>query len=134
MTTHAQNDQPAPGTGRSAGSTKSGTASGGPKPIHSLTCSNCGTPNRIGSSERGVPHCGKCGQPLAWVVDADESTFELETRAQPTVVVDLWRRGAGRAGSSRRSSTTSLMSTPDASRWSRSTSTTTKGSPAGSMR
>ena len=61
-----------------------------PRPISILTCANCGARNRIGPSERGSPHCGKCGKPLAWVVDANESTFEVETKAAPTVVVDLW--------------------------------------------
>jgi thioredoxin 2 len=78
-----------PGPGRPAGST-SGTSAGQPGPISTLVCAHCGTPNRIGPSERGSPHCGKCGNPLAWVVDANESTFEVESRAQPTVVIDLW--------------------------------------------
>jgi thioredoxin 2 len=65
------------------------------KPIHTLVCANCGTPNRIGASDRGAPHCGNCGKPLAWVVDANQSTFEVETRAQPTVVLDLWAPWCG---------------------------------------
>ena len=68
---------------------------GGRSPISTLVCANCGTANRIGPSERGAPHCGKCGKPLAWVVNADESTFEVETRAQPTVVIDLWAPWCG---------------------------------------
>jgi thioredoxin 2 len=64
-------------------------------PISTLVCANCGKRNRIGPSERGSPHCGSCGKPLAWVVDANESTFEVETRAQPTVVVDLWAPWCG---------------------------------------
>jgi thioredoxin 2 len=70
-----------------------GTAPRGP--ISTLVCANCGTPNRIGASERGSPFCGKCGKPLAWVVDADESTFEVEAKAQPTVVIDLWAPWCG---------------------------------------
>jgi thioredoxin 2 len=97
MTTPAQNDSPASGGGEQAGTT--GTASGrppdAPRPIHTLVCANCGTPNRIGPSERGAPHCGNCGKPLAWVVDANEATFEVETRAQPTVVLDLWAPWCG---------------------------------------
>lgn len=68
---------------------------GGPRPIHTLVCANCGRQNRIGPSERGSPHCGDCGKPLAWVVDADESTFEVEGKAQPTVVIDLWAPWCG---------------------------------------
>ncbi len=70
-------------------------AAGGRAPISTLACADCGTPNRIGPSERGSPHCGKCGKPLAWVVDADESTFEVEVRAYPTVVIDLWAPWCG---------------------------------------
>jgi len=75
--------------------TASGPPSGGPKPVHTLACANCGTANRIGASDRGSPVCGKCGKPLAWVVDADESTFEVEAKAQPTVVIDLWAPWCG---------------------------------------
>jgi thioredoxin 2 len=64
-------------------------------PVSTLVCSNCGTANRIGPSARGAPHCGKCGKPLAWVVNADESSFEVEVRAQPTVVIDLWAPWCG---------------------------------------
>ncbi len=71
------------------------TPGSGTKPISTLVCANCGKKNRIAPSERGAPHCGNCGKPLAWVVDANESTFELETRAQPTVVVDLWAPWCG---------------------------------------
>lgn len=67
----------------------------GTKPTSTLVCVNCGKKNRIAPSERGAPHCGNCGKPLAWVVDANESTFEVETRAQPTVVVDLWAPWCG---------------------------------------
>ena len=65
------------------------------QPVSILTCANCGAKNRIGPSPRGAPHCGKCGKPLAWVVDANESTFDVETRAQPTVVLDLWAPWCG---------------------------------------
>jgi thioredoxin 2 len=65
------------------------------KPISILTCPNCGAKNRIASSERGAPHCSVCGKPLPWVVNATESTFEIETKAAPTVVVDLWAPWCG---------------------------------------
>jgi thioredoxin 2 len=83
---------------RGAGSDTSGGPSGASRargPISTLVCSNCGATNRIGPSERGAPHCGKCGKPLAWVVNATDSTFEVEARAQPTVVVDLWAPWCG---------------------------------------
>jgi thioredoxin 2 len=66
-----------------------------PQPVSILTCPNCGARNRIKPSPRGAPHCGTCGKPLPWVVDANESTFEVETKAQPTVVLDLWAPWCG---------------------------------------
>jgi thioredoxin 2 len=70
-------------------------SAGGPSPVTTLVCASCGKRNRIGPSGRGAPHCGNCGKPLAWVVDADESSFEVEAKAQPTVVVDLWAPWCG---------------------------------------
>ena len=64
-------------------------------PMSTLVCAHCGRHNRITPSERGSPHCGNCGKPLAWVVDANETTFEIEARAQPTVVIDLWAPWCG---------------------------------------
>ena len=65
------------------------------KPVSILRCANCDAANRITPSPRGAPHCGTCGNPLAWLVKADEATFELETRASPTVLVDLWAPWCG---------------------------------------
>jgi thioredoxin 2 len=67
----------------------------GQRPISILKCPDCGASNRIAPSERGAPHCGTCGKPLAWVVDANEATFEVEAKASPTVVVDLWAPWCG---------------------------------------
>jgi len=64
-------------------------------PISILKCPNCGASNRIAPSEKGAPHCGTCDKPLPWVVAADESTFEVETQASPTVVIDLWAPWCG---------------------------------------
>jgi thioredoxin 2 len=71
------------------------SATTGSRPISILKCPNCGASNRIAPSERGAPHCGTCGKPLPWVVDASEATFEVETKAAPTVVVDLWAPWCG---------------------------------------
>ena len=71
------------------------TADSRGKPISVLVCPNCGARNRITPSERGAPHCSVCGKPLPWVVDATEATFEVETKASPTVVVDLWAPWCG---------------------------------------
>ena len=73
----------------------SATAATDPGPGSVLRCANCGAANRIRPSARGAPHCGTCGQPLAWVVDANETTFEVEATAAPTVIVDLWAPWCG---------------------------------------
>lgn len=86
MTGRTHHDRPAPTLGQRKGD---------PKPRHSLVCADCGTRNHIGASERGVPFCGKCDKPLAWVVNANEATFEVEAKAQPTVVIDLWAPWCG---------------------------------------
>ena len=64
-------------------------------PISILKCANCGTQNKIRPSERGAPHCGSCGQPLPWLVNATEDTIDVEIKAAPTVVVDLWAPWCG---------------------------------------
>ncbi len=66
-----------------------------PPPISILKCPNCHAANRVAPSSRGAPHCGTCGKPLPWLVNASESTFEVEVRAAPTVVVDLWAPWCG---------------------------------------
>lgn len=71
------------------------SATSGPRPVSILKCPNCGAANRIGPSERGAPHCGTCGTALPWVVDANEATFEVEAKAAPMVIVDLWAPWCG---------------------------------------
>jgi thioredoxin 2 len=66
-----------------------------PRPISILRCSNCGAANRIAPSPHGAPHCGTCGQPLPWLVNASDATFDVEVRAAPTVIVDLWAPWCG---------------------------------------
>ncbi|MFL5779544.1 MAG: thioredoxin, partial [Chloroflexota bacterium] len=64
-------------------------------PVSVLVCAACGARNRITPSPKGAPHCGTCGQPLAWVVDATDATFDVEALASPAVVVDLWAPWCG---------------------------------------
>jgi thioredoxin 2 len=66
-----------------------------PKPVSILTCTNCRNRNRIMPSPTGAPHCGTCGKPLPWLVNASDATFEVETMAAPTVIVDLWAPWCG---------------------------------------
>jgi len=71
------------------------TTSTGPGPISILRCASCGAANRIAPSPRGAPHCGTCGKALPWLVNATDATFDVEARAAPTVVVDLWAPWCG---------------------------------------
>jgi thioredoxin 2 len=80
-------DQSAPGAPPSAG-----TSAG---PLSVLVCAECGKKNKIRPSERGAPHCGSCGKPLAWVVDATDATFPWEARSSVAVLVDLWAPWCG---------------------------------------
>jgi thioredoxin 2 len=81
-------DQSAPGAPTSAGGTSAG-------PLSVLVCAECGKKNKIRPSERGAPHCGSCGKPLAWVVDATDATFPWEARSSVAVLVDLWAPWCG---------------------------------------
>jgi thioredoxin 2 len=91
MTTPAHENQAAAAAPRD----RAAAEPAGRGPISTLVCASCAAKNQIRPSERGAPHCGKCGKPLAWVVNANESTFEVETKAQPTVVIDLWAPWCG---------------------------------------
>lgn len=60
-----------------------------------LTCPNCGKKNKIRPSARGAPHCGNCAKVLPWLVNATDETFDIEAKAAPAVVVDLWAPWCG---------------------------------------
>lgn len=64
-------------------------------PASVLTCPDCGKKNRIRPNEHGTPHCGSCGKALPWVVEATDSTFELEAKSSVAVLVDLWAPWCG---------------------------------------
>ena len=64
-------------------------------PLSLLTCTSCAKPNKIRPSERGAPHCGSCGEPLPWLVNATDDTIDVEIKAAPAVVVDLWAPWCG---------------------------------------
>src|SRR6185295_15894539 len=49
----------------------------------------------IRASATGSPHCGNCGKPLAWLVNATDATFEAEANASTPVIVDLWAPWCG---------------------------------------
>lgn len=85
-----------PQTGQPAESTPSPAAEGASGlPATVLTCPACGKKNRIRPSAQGAPHCGSCGKPLPWVVDATDETFNVEADASVAVLVDLWAPWCG---------------------------------------
>ncbi|HUG47943.1 MAG TPA: thioredoxin [Candidatus Limnocylindria bacterium] len=64
-------------------------------PVSTLACAACGKRNRIRPSPKGVPHCGSCGRPLPWLVQATDATFDVEADASAAVLVDLWAPWCG---------------------------------------
>jgi thioredoxin 2 len=65
------------------------------RPVSVLVCSACGKRNTIRPSPRGAPHCGSCGKPLPWLVNATDTTFDLEADSSAAVLVDLWAPWCG---------------------------------------
>ena len=49
-------------------------------PVSVLVCAGCGKHNTIRPSPKGSPHCGACGKPLPWLVNATDTTFDVEAR------------------------------------------------------
>jgi thioredoxin 2 len=60
-----------------------------------IRCPNCGTLNRVPSEARGVPHCGKCGTDLPWVVDVGPEDFDEAIDPAVPVLVDFWADWCG---------------------------------------
>ena len=57
----------------------------------SVVCQHCGKKNRLPVAARGKPKCGKCHEPLPWIVDAGDADFsEIAQQASMPVLVDLW--------------------------------------------
>jgi thioredoxin 2 len=61
-----------------------------------IRCGQCGTTNRVPAAAPGTPRCGKCHQPLPWVVEADDATFgDIAEAVRVPVIVDLWAPWCG---------------------------------------
>jgi thioredoxin 2 len=56
-----------------------------------ITCLHCGTRNRLKSAASDqVPVCGKCRNPLPWLINGTDISFRKELEASTPVLVDFW--------------------------------------------
>ena len=61
-----------------------------------IRCGHCGQANRVPAAVAGTPRCGKCHEPLPWIVEADGTTFgEVADAARIAVLADLWAPWCG---------------------------------------
>jgi thioredoxin 2 len=60
-----------------------------------VTCTDCGTRNRVGLTPHGVPQCSVCHTRLPWMVEATAETFEQEITSSLPVLVDFWAPWCG---------------------------------------
>jgi len=56
-----------------------------------VTCLQCGTKNRLKTAANDqVPVCGKCRNPLPWIINGTDISFRKELEAPTPVLVDFW--------------------------------------------
>jgi thioredoxin 2 len=63
---------------------------------HIVVCAHCGKKNRVPAIANGVPQCGNCHNPIAWVADAGDDTFaDVVEKSNIPVLVDMWATWCG---------------------------------------
>ena len=56
-----------------------------------MACPACGQKNRVRAAATGVPHCGKCGRALPWLVEVSTADFHAAVEESPIpVLADFW--------------------------------------------
>jgi thioredoxin 2 len=61
-----------------------------------IACEHCDKVNRLPVAAKGRPRCGKCHEPLPWIVDAGDGDFDvIAGKSSVPVLVDLWAEWCG---------------------------------------
>ncbi len=61
-----------------------------------ITCTSCGTRNRVANDSAGRPRCSKCHTDLPWLADVGGAEFQrVIDAATVPVLVDLWAPWCG---------------------------------------
>jgi thioredoxin 2 len=60
-----------------------------------IRCPSCDARNRVRPTATGTPRCGRCKEPLPWLVDATQESFDEEIKASVPVLVDFWAAWCG---------------------------------------
>jgi thioredoxin 2 len=56
-----------------------------------VKCTQCGAQNRLDAPQQNqVPICGKCKNPLPWIIAGTDITFRKELETATPVLVDFW--------------------------------------------
>jgi|WetSurMetagenome_2_1015567.scaffolds.fasta_scaffold354315_1 thioredoxin 2 len=56
-----------------------------------VSCAQCGAQNRLNTPQQNqVPVCGKCKNPLPWILAGTDISFRKELETDVPVLVDFW--------------------------------------------